>query len=83
MNFLRASEKVKISNFIGGFCLKDNLTDQKLTLQVPILTVKSCGKFQQNLNPGFQFSTKKLGEFSPSRQEGQNFKFYWLVLSNK
>ena len=30
VNFLRAGEKVKISNFIGCFCLKDKLPEQKI-----------------------------------------------------
>ena len=37
--------------------------------------------FQQNLNPGFQFSLPKNGEISSSRREGQIFKFHRLVLS--
>ena len=47
---------------------------KKLTQQVSVLTVKSCGKLQQNLTPGFQFSTIKLGEFSSSRQAGEKVK---------
>ena len=45
-----------------------------MTQQVPVLTVKSCGKLQQNLTPGFQFSTIKLGEFSSSRRAGEKVK---------
>ena len=52
-----------------------------MTQQVDALTVNNSAQFQQNLTPAFQFSTKKLGEFSLSRQEGENFKFHWLVFS--
>ena len=34
MNFLRASEKIKISNFIGWFSLKDKLPEQKIDTTV-------------------------------------------------
>ena len=56
---------------------------KKLTEQVPALTVKSCGKLQQNVTPGYQYSSKKLCEFSLTRWEVKNFKFHWLVLSKR
>ena len=43
--------------------------------------MKSCGKFQPNLNPGFQFSPPRNGKISWSRREGQNFKFHQFVSS--
>ena len=54
-----------------------------MTEQFPVLTVKGCGRFQQNLNRGFQFSLAKNGKFFSNRQEGENFKFHRLVLSKK
>ena len=45
--------------------------------------MKGCGKFQQNLNPGFQFSLTRNGEIAASRRQGQNFKFHRLVLSKR
>ena len=53
VNFLRAGEKIETLNFMGWFCLKDKLLEEKFTQQFPVLTVKGCGKFQQNLNCGF------------------------------
>ena len=83
MNFLRAGKKTKISNFIGWFCVKDKFLEQKTERAIYCPETEGYEKFQQNLNPGLQFSTKKLGEFSLSRGEGQNFKFHWLVLSKR
>ena len=34
MNFLRAGEKIKISNFIGWFSLKDKLPEQRIDTAV-------------------------------------------------
>ena len=61
-----------------GFVWKINFLGKKLRERFTVLTLKCYKKFQQNLNPGFQFSTKELGEFSLNRQEGQNFKFIAL-----
>ena len=83
VKFLQAGKKVKILNFIGWFCLKDKLLEKILTQQFLVLTLKGYEKFQQNLNRGFQVSIPKNGEISSSRQEGKNFKFYWLVLSKR
>ena len=47
------------------------------------MTVKSCGKFQQNLTLGFQFSLPKNAKISLSRREGRNFKFLHLVLAKR
>ena len=47
------------------------------------MTVKSCGKLQQNLNLGFQFTLPKNDKISSSRREGRNFKFLWLVLPKR
>ena len=51
--FLSSSEKIETLNFMGWFCLKDKLLEEKFTQQFPVLTVMGCGKFQQNLNCGF------------------------------
>ena len=42
------------------------------------MTLKGHKKFWGKLTAGFQFSQKKIGEISWSRQVGQNFKFHWL-----
>ena len=34
VKFLRVGEKVKISNFIGWFCLKDKLLEEKIDTAV-------------------------------------------------
>ena len=81
VNFLRVGEKTKISNFIGWVCVKDKFLEQKTETAIYCPNMKGYEKFQQNLNPGFQFTSKKLSEISSSKREGQNFKFYWLVLS--
>ena len=66
-----------------GFVYKINWLSKKLTQQFPVFTVRDCGKFQENLNPDFQFSLPESSKISSNRQEGQIFKFYWLVLSKR
>ena len=80
VNFLRAGEKTKVSNFIGWFCVKDKFWGENLREEFTVSTRKVYEKFQQNLNPGFQLSKKTLGKFSLSRREAQHFKFYCYVL---
>ena len=60
-NFVEASKKIKISNFIRWFYLKDKFLDQKLTQQFPVLKLKGHGKFGGKLTPGFQFSLPNIG----------------------
>ena len=60
-----------------------NCLSRKFRQQFPVVTVKGCGKFQENLNRGFQFSLPKKCEIPSSGQEGQNFKFYWFVFSKR
>ena len=83
LKFLEAGKKVEIPNFFGWFWLKDKLTEQKPIQQFPLFTVKSCGKFQQSLNPGFQFSLAKNDKITSSRHEGWNFKFLHLVWAKR
>ena len=47
VKFLGAVKKAKISNFIGLFCLKDNLVGHKTDIEVssPNMTQKGCGEF--------------------------------------
>ena len=65
------------------FVSKVNCLRREFRQQFPVLTVKSCGKFQQNLNSGFEFSLPKSCKTSWSRQEGENVRFHQLVLSER
>ena len=75
------SSKFHIS--LIGFVYKINLLSKKLTQQFPVLTVRGCGKFHENLNPDFQFNLPKNSKISSNRQEDQNFKFHHFVLANR
>ena len=51
VNFLRAGEKVKISDFIGCFCLKDSLPDQKIDTAVSCPDSKKLWKDSAKFKP--------------------------------
>ena len=54
-----------------------------MTQKFPVLTLKGHRKFMVKLNFGFQFSLPKNAEIFSSKQEGQNLKIHWLVLSKR
>ena len=84
VKFLQAGKKGEISNFISWFCLRDKFLEKiSETHQFPVLTMKGCEKFHQNLNRGFRFSLPKNCKISLSRREGQNLKFHRFVLFKK
>ena len=84
VKFLQAGKKGEISNFIRWFCLRDKFLEKiSETHQFPVLTMKGCEKFHQNLNRGFRFSLPKNCKISLSRREGQNLKFHRFVLFKK
>ena len=83
VNFLRAGEKTKISNFIGWFCVKDKLLGQKTERAVYCPDTEGLLKVSAQSEWWFPIQLSKIGEFPSSRREGQNFKFYWLVLSKR
>ena len=86
VKFLGAGEKTKISNFIGWFCVKDKLLGQKAerTVHCPdtdgLLKASAQSEWWFPIHPLLPVPPKK-GEFPLSGREGQNFKFYWFVLS--
>ena len=51
--------------------------------QFAVLTLKGHGKFEVKLNCCNQFSLLKSSEIFSNRQEGQNLKFHWLILSER
>ena len=60
MNFLRPSENVKISNFIGRFCLKDKLTEQKIDTGKSCPDRKELWKVPVKSKVRFQIENKKI-----------------------
>ena len=82
-NFLQQARSSKFQISPVGFVWKINCLSKKLTQKFPLLTVKSCGKFQRNVTPCFQFSLWKNAKISPSSREGRNFKFLQLVLAKR
>ena len=78
VKFLRAGKKVKISNFIGWFCLKDKLLGQKTdTAFRAMKSFSTIWILVSNSDPqnGWIF-------FEQARRD-QNFKFYQLVLCKR
>ena len=53
VNFLRAGEKIKIENFIGWFCLKEKLPEQKLDTVVSCPDSKELWKVSAKSKPWF------------------------------
>ena len=61
VNFLWAGEKVKISNSIGCFCLKDKLPEQKTDTAVSCPDSKELWKVSAKSKPWFPIQHKKIG----------------------
>ena len=63
----------EISTFIGLFCLKRTLVQPKI-----VVGVLSC-----DTESWFPIQLTKNAKISSSKQESQNVKFHWLVLSKR
>ena len=81
VKFLGAGKKVKISNFISLFCLKDKLLGQKTDTAVS--SPDTEGLWKVLAKSELWFPIQPTPKWSRSRQEGRKFKFHWFVLSEK
>ena len=61
MNFLRAGEKVKILRFIGWFCLKDKMSEQKIDTESFCADSKELWKVSAKSKPCFLIQHIKIG----------------------
>ena len=83
VKFLGVGKRVKILNFIGWIRLKGEFLEQKIDTAVSCPSTKEPWNVWGKTDSWFPVQSKKNGEISWTRREGQNFKFYQLVLSKR
>ena len=71
---LQQARRVKFSDLIGLFCLKDKLPEPKILTGVSFCDTERPWKVWRKTESWFPNHSKKIGEFLCSRREGPNFQ---------
>ena len=80
----QASQKVKISNFMGLFCLKGTLIQPKTVAGVSSCDTKGPWKVWGKTDTWFPIQPKKnSANFVEAGKKGRKFKFYGFFLSKR